>query len=95
MPCDKLAFQYALQICYGIDRQKGPRIVWLKNTLRLDIFYISVALVEEVKKNKDIEILSEPRDILFDRDGNVIEHDFAENSGAPSQLPEKIPSGRK
>lgn len=76
MPCDKLAFQYALQICYGIDRQKGPRIVWLKNTLRLDIFYISVALVEEVKKNKDIEILSEPRDILFDRDGNVIEHEY-------------------
>ncbi|MDO4323455.1 MAG: lactate racemase domain-containing protein [Lachnospiraceae bacterium] len=76
MPCDKLAFQYALQICYGIDREKGARIVWLKNTLRLDTFYISTALLDEARENPDLEILGNAVPVIFDENDNVIQHDY-------------------
>ncbi|MCI8862623.1 MAG: DUF2088 domain-containing protein [Lachnospiraceae bacterium] len=76
MPCDKLALQFALQICYGIDDSRGPRIVWIKNTLCLDTFYISEALVEEARMNPDLEIAGELQEINFDHAGNVIEHNY-------------------
>lgn len=76
MPCDKLALQFAQQICYGIDSEKGPRIVWLQNTLRLDSFYISEALLEEARENPMIKILETPEYAVFDDEGNVIMHTY-------------------
>lgn len=76
MPCDKQTFQFALQICFGIDLLKGPRIIWIKNTLRLDTFYISQALLEEAERNPELEILGELQEIHFDESGNVTDHDY-------------------
>lgn len=74
MPSDKLAFQFALNICYEIDWNNGPRIVWIKNTLRLDTFYISEALIDEAENNPDIEIAGVLQEVSFDQDGNVVDH---------------------
>lgn len=71
MPNDRLACQYALQICYDIDWEKGPKIVWLKNTLNLHVFYVSEALREEVLANPHLEVLSEPMALPFDGAGNL------------------------
>lgn len=76
MPSDKLTFQFALNICYGVDWNKGPRIVWIKNTLRLDTFYISQALVHEAQENPDIEIAGALLDVSFDQNGNVADHEY-------------------
>lgn len=76
MPCDRLAFQFALHICYGMDRKRGPRIVWIKNTLRLDTFYISEALAEEAAGIPGMEMIGEAEDIAYDSQGNVEGHGY-------------------
>lgn len=76
MPNDRLVLQYALQICYGIDKEKGPRIVWLKNTLRLDTFYLSAAMLEEARNNSAIEVQGETSSVVFDENGNIIQHEY-------------------
>lgn len=72
MPNDKQTLQYALQICYGIDREKGPRIVWIKNTLDLEYFYISKALISEANSIEGMEIIEDCLDVSFDESGNVM-----------------------
>lgn len=76
MPSDKLAFQFALNICYGIDWKKGPRIIWIKNTLNLHTFYISEALIDEAENNPDIEITGALQDVFFNQEGDVISHEY-------------------
>ena len=74
MPNDKQALQYALQICYGIDKERGPKVVWLKNTLNLESFYISEALIPEAEKIVGMEITGNCAEISFDGNGNITEH---------------------
>lgn len=71
MPSDKTAMQFALRTATDCDWEKGARIVWLKNTLSLSEFYISEALVEDVRCIKNVEIVSEPMEVIFDEDGAV------------------------
>lgn len=76
MPSDLLAFKYALQVCFEIDWKKGPKIVWLKNTLCLNEFYVSEQLLPEVNRNPQLEVIGEPMYVAFDADGNVAEDLF-------------------
>ena len=46
-------------------------MVWMKNTLHLDSFFISPALLKEAEQNPDIEIVGERRKVEFDENGNV------------------------
>lgn len=71
MPNDRTAIKMALETCIHADSPLGYRMVWMKNTLHLDSFYISSALVEEAKKNPDIEIVGEPIKVVFDENGNI------------------------
>lgn len=71
MPDDRSAVKMALQTCMENDREKGYRVVWMKNTLHMDSFYISEALIEEAKNNPDIEIIGELQAVPFDGQGNV------------------------
>ncbi len=67
---DKLAVQAAIQTCSFIDFN-NPRIVRIKNSLKIGEIYISESLMEEAQKNPRIEILEGPKEIKFDKCGNL------------------------
>lgn len=73
MPSDRTAMQFALRTATDTNWETGPRIVWLKNTLSLSEFYISEALIEDAKKLSNVEIISEPMEVIFDEEGNFVE----------------------
>lgn len=50
-----------------------PRIVHIRNTLHLETFYVSENMLEEIKKNDRLEVLSEPARFVFDENGNIVE----------------------
>lgn len=55
------------------DDPAATRIVWIRNTLELDEFWISAALMEEAKANPRLELLTPPMPVAFDQDRNLIE----------------------
>jgi len=69
LPNDRDAILTALRICGPIDPEKA-KVVRIRNTLKLDHFWISESLCEMVKSDRElserIEILGEPREIQFD-----------------------------
>ncbi len=71
MPNDRNAMQFALRTATDCDWNRGPRIVWLKNTLSLSEFYISEALREDAEKLENVEIVSGPLEVVFDEEGAV------------------------
>lgn len=73
MPNDRNAMQFAMRTATDCDWEKGPRIVWLKNTLSLSEFYISEALREDAEKLENVEIVSGSLEVVFDEEGAVKE----------------------
>lgn len=71
MPNDRCAVKMALQTCMNHTKDLGYRVVWMKNTLKLDSFYISEALMDEVDKNPAITVKGKPESVAFDEEGNV------------------------
>ncbi|MEM2342446.1 MAG: DUF362 domain-containing protein [Candidatus Bathyarchaeia archaeon] len=75
LPNDRDAILMAIRSCGPID-PKEAKIVRIRNTLELERFWISEALYEIVKKDTDlsnkIEVISEPREMMFDVLGNLI-----------------------
>jgi hypothetical protein len=67
---DRLGIQAAIKSCCRID-YNNPRVIRIKNSLKLDEIYISESLIEEAKANPQIEVLEEPRDMVFDENGNL------------------------
>lgn len=67
---DKTCIQVALKTCHYIDREH-PRIVHIKDTMRLEEIEISEAMLEEAGSNPNIEIIGEPQDWPFDENGNL------------------------
>jgi len=67
---DELAIKSAIFLCTNIDKSK-PKIVRIKNTSHIEEISISEALVEEAKKYPKMKILEEPKDLIFDKDGNL------------------------
>lgn len=56
---DRACIQIALKTCNYIDRVK-PRIVHIRDTMRLEEIEISEGMLEEARANPMIEILDEP-----------------------------------
>jgi len=56
----------------GVLNPEDLRILWIKNTLHLEYLYASEALLKESRSNPGLEILSEPFDFPFDKNGNLI-----------------------
>lgn len=54
-----------------VDREK-IRMVRLKNTLEIFEYEISEAMLEDARSNPNIEILSEPYELCFNDDGNLL-----------------------
>lgn len=65
---DKEALNAAMRCVWGKDSQT-IRFMRIPNTLHIEYMYASEALVEELKQNNDIEILSELEPLQFDENG--------------------------
>jgi len=74
LPNDRDSIATALRTCGPIDPRKA-KVVRIKNTLELERFWISEALANMVKRDKElsekIEFLSEPREMQFDALGTL------------------------
>lgn len=70
MDSDREAIAAALTIC-GPVNPGNARIVWIKNTLELEQFYISEALIPEITDKPNIKIVTELQELPFDIDGNL------------------------
>ena len=73
MPSDQDAVKFAILSAVSADPAIGLRIVWLHNTLQLDAFYITEALLPLVNENTDMKVECGSFSIQFDEDGNVRE----------------------
>ena len=62
------ALRLAIRTCTKIDYSKA-RVARIKDTLTLDEIEISESLIDDVKDRDDVEILTEPYELKFDKDG--------------------------
>ena len=67
---DKQAIQAAIKSCNIPDKSK-VRLVWLKNTLDIGRIRVSEPLLQEVRAHKNMKVVGESQEIVFDREGNV------------------------
>jgi len=70
MDNDRQAMKAAVKACFDIDYD-DVRIMRIKNTLKLEEIHISENLLDEAMKNPRIEILSVPKEMAFDENGNL------------------------
>lgn len=68
---DEAAFKMCIYGC-GKEDSSAVRLVRIKNTLELEKVYISQAMVSEVKDHPNLEIIGEPIDFEFDREGALL-----------------------
>jgi hypothetical protein len=62
----------------GLIKPEDSRVVRIKNTLKLDEVDISEALLDEVKKRDDLEIVGKPKAFEFTDDNILKTFDFKE-----------------
>lgn len=70
MENDRNAIAAAIKTCTEIDKSR-PKIIRIKNTLHLNEIYISEGLLEEARKNPNIEVLEEPKCFEFNDNNNL------------------------
>ena len=70
MANDREAIQLCIKSCNEIDKE-NVRIIRIKNTLEMEYIYVSEAMIDEVKSNPNLEIISELENLEFDSDGNL------------------------
>jgi len=68
METDELCVKFLIKTCTGSGRD-GLRIVWIKNTLSLDDFYISGGLYKEALRIHDLKTEDTPHRVTFDSKG--------------------------
>ena len=71
MPNDRLAVKLAISTCIDTEPKLGCRLVWMKNTLHLDAFYVTEALLPAVEAHPDMKVTGEGFLPEFDEKGNV------------------------
>jgi hypothetical protein len=69
LPCDRLAWAAALLTCNAVGRE--PRLMRITNTLQLGEFWVSTALLDEVKRDPTQQLLAGPAAVPFDAAGNL------------------------
>jgi hypothetical protein len=83
LPSDRLAFAAAILTCNAVDRE--PRVLRIANTLRLDEFTVSVALLDEVRDDDRLTVLHDARPLAFDPSDNLVD------LGRPGREPAATP----
>jgi hypothetical protein len=59
----------AIQVMLNFRQETDPasiRMVWIRNTSKLDEMWVSASMLDEVRANSNLEILSEPAQLTFD-----------------------------
>jgi hypothetical protein len=64
-------------LCCGRPDAANARVVRIKNTLDIGEIAVSESLLDEVRRNPRLEILSEPLALPLDGDGNLVRHAVA------------------
>ena len=85
-PLDYETDREMLTAALGPIGLKGPaeaKLLWIRNTLQLAEVECSTAYLEEARSRDDLEILTDPREMPFDADGNLPDVDALKpgNSG--------------
>jgi hypothetical protein len=81
LPSDRFALAAAILTCNAVDRP--PRVVRIHDTLHLQEFWISPALLEADPINTALTVTESSRPIAFDVDGNLAELDVVAPLPAP------------
>ncbi len=71
MPSDKMCFYFCLKTCLT-ENKGGTRVVWIKNTLSLDSFFISESLLFEARRNSLLNIEGDEHVPGFNNQGDFI-----------------------
>ena len=69
---DMEAIRAAIKTCNALDISKA-KIVRIKDTLHLDEIYISESLISEAVNNKNLKLISNPEEMIFDNNQNLAE----------------------
>ncbi len=69
-PTDRDAIEAALPTL-GLVAPENAKIVWIRNTLELGEVECSTAYLKEAGERDDLTILTEPRELPFDGEGNL------------------------
>jgi Lactate racemase N-terminal domain len=69
LPSDRLAIAAGILTCHAVGRE--PRLMRIRNTLRLDEFWVSAALLDEVQQDPRLAILAGPGPLAFDDQGDL------------------------
>ena len=73
MPSDECCVKLCLKTVTRLCGDKGERMVWIKNTVSLQEFYASEALLEDIEKDERLCVIGPPCKAAFDDDGNFID----------------------
>ena len=68
---DRQAIQAAIKTC-NIARWEDVRFTRIRNTLSLDEIEVSENVAAELSGNPNVSVVSPPRDLKFDADGNLL-----------------------
>ncbi len=68
---EKECIQTSMAICLNMD-VNNPRIIILKNSLEIEDMLISEALIPEAKTREQLTITSEPFELEFNSEGNLV-----------------------
>ena len=55
----------------GLTQPANAKLLWIRNTLELAEIECSARYLEEASSHTDLEILSDPRPLPFDDNGNL------------------------
>lgn len=69
---DREAIEVALYSAMPEESKEEPRLVRISSTKKLDMMYISEALIAEARQDPSATILDEPHEMPFDDAGNAI-----------------------
>ena len=69
---DMEAIRAAIKTCNALDISKA-KVVRIKDTLHLDEIYISESLISEAVNNKNVMLISNPEEMIFDNNQNLAE----------------------
>lgn len=69
LPSDRLAIAAGLLTCHAVGRE--PQLVRIQNTLRLGEFWVSAALLDEVRADPHQQVLAGPGPMIFDTQDNL------------------------
>jgi hypothetical protein len=69
LPSDQEAVEVALYSAIAGDR---PRVCRIRNTARLDEFWVSESLLDDVRRNHPLRVLDPSAPLAFDPVGNLI-----------------------